>query len=495
MIREAGNGTADNKAAWTGTQAEILALIKQEGVGIKSGVCHNCNKPGHCSRECPEPRKDRGRSGAPNWKKVAPPAGTATIKSVNERTFNWCGKCGRWTTTHDTVSHTGGAGADSKTEANLGVNKRTFNWCGKCGRWTTTHDTVSHTGGAGADSKTEANLGLVESTTAWDIVDPAACNVHIDTGVDMWDVWETFDPYVKLLQFGLLFHFSPIFAAFLVAILCNTGLVLWEQGVNVVVPLAWLAGLLLTLWLGLFPVAADAPEPRWKRRTMKQNANRQRKKNGRCVPGSIHSHGFHRTYPLPLRSSGHYVRNSPKMNHQNAWKYVHRIMGELQHYLHLLGFGPTCDSPIPGKGPQGGTTRNSNSKARRNKGGSKPLYRPVPASGHYGMGNRNFTKRQDGAAKKLHKAYANVTSTEDWSQNSDWSESPDMQLSPSCFRMALQAPAKFRNAMKKESTFSLIWDSGASISISPNKDDFVGTMDPPGIDTRLKGTVKGLSIQ
>jgi hypothetical protein len=61
--------------------------------------------------------------------------------------------------------------------------------------------------------------------------------------------------------------------------------------------------------------------------------------------------------------------------------------------------------------------------------------------------------------------------------------------------MALQAPAKFRNAMKKESTFLVIWDSGASISISPNKDDFIGTMDSPGIGTRLKGIVKGMSIQ
>ena len=49
--------------------------------------------------------------------------------------------------------------------------------------------------------------------------------------------------------------------------------------------------------------------------------------------------------------------------------------------------------------------------------------------------------------------------------------------------------------MKRESTFSIIWDSGASISISPNKDDFVGSMSSPGIGTRLKRIVKGLSIQ
>ena len=112
------------------------------------------------------------------------------------------------------------------------------------------------------------------------------------------------------------------------------------------------------------------------------------------------------------------------------------------------------------------------------------------------MGNRNFTHRQAGAAKHIHKSYANTVSEADWSPHPDWSNSLDFELAPSCFQMALQAPAKFRNAMKKESTFSIIWDPGRSISISPKKDDFVGPMPSPGIGTRfLKGIVKGLSIQ
>jgi hypothetical protein len=62
-------------------------------------------------------------------------------------------------------------------------------------------------------------------------------------------------------------------------------------------------------------------------------------------------------------------------------------------------------------------------------------------------------------------------------------------------RMALQAPAKFCNSMKKESTYLLIWDSGASISISFDKSNFVGTMESVGVGTKLKGIAKGLSIQ
>jgi hypothetical protein len=58
-IKEAGN----EKVVWTRTQAEVLAVIKQEGGGHnKTGVCHNCGKAGHWSRECPPPKKDRVNS-------------------------------------------------------------------------------------------------------------------------------------------------------------------------------------------------------------------------------------------------------------------------------------------------------------------------------------------------------------------------------------------------------------------------------------------------
>jgi transposase InsO family protein len=408
-------------------------------------------------RECKAPKTEHATSGipsgipsrTPHWKQVPPPDGTPNTKSVNGKTFKWCAKCGRWTTSHDTVSH------------------------------------------AGPTRVAEANLGLVENETAWDVRDPSAWHVGFNDSFSLQDVWGFLGPYIKLLQFGLLFHFSPIFFDFLVNILSTLGMAMWEQGYSVVAPLVWLIGLLVTLGLGLLPFQDDNPEPRWKRRNREQHDKRQQKVGRGWNPGSIRSHGFHRKYPIDLRGLGHFVRNPPKMDHQNAWKNVHRIMGELQHYLHLLGLADP-DKPI--NGASSGTGRKGGNRKGRGHG-STPFYRPVPASGHHNLGNRNFTRRQAGAAKKLHKAYVNTAATEDWGQHSDWSNSPDLEFSPSCFRMALQAPAKFRNALKKESTFSIIWDSGASISISPNKEDFVGPMTSPGIGTRLKGIVKGLSIQ
>jgi hypothetical protein len=67
---------------------------------------------------------------------------------------------------------------------------------------------------------------------------------------------------------------------------------------------------------------------------------------------------------------------------------------------------------------------------------------------------------------------------------------------PDILRIALQAPSKFRSAMKTESTYPVIWESGASISISHDKTDFVGPMmESVGWGTTLKGIPKWLSIQ
>jgi hypothetical protein len=173
MIHEAGKGTAPT-AVCTGTPAEVLALIKEAGGGPKTGACHNCGKSDHWARECTEPRKERAHSGVPYWKRVPPPDGTPTTKTVNGKIFRWCAKCSQWTTTHDTASHTGKPGND----------------------------------------KTEANLGLVESANAWDVSDPSAWHVGINDSLSMHGAWDLFGPCIKLLQFGLLFHFAPVFFDF-----------------------------------------------------------------------------------------------------------------------------------------------------------------------------------------------------------------------------------------------------------------------------------------
>ena len=53
-----------------------------------------------------------------------------------------------------------------------------------------------------------------------------------------------------------------------------------------------------------------------------------------------------------------------------------------------------------------------------------------------------------------------------------------MSPQPSPLKAALMAPSKLRAEMPKESVSSIIWDSGASLSITNDKTDFHGTLKP-----------------
>jgi hypothetical protein len=50
------------------------------------------------------------------------------------------------------------------------------------------------------------------------------------------------------------------------------------------------------------------------------------------------------------------------------------------------------------------------------------------------------------------------------------------------------------NEMTKEAQFCLIWNSGASVTVTPHRSDFVGHYSKPPISIRLKGLAKGLNI-
>ena len=62
-------------------------------------------------------------------------------------------------------------------------------------------------------------------------------------------------------------------------------------------------------------------------------------------------------------------------------------------------------------------------------------------------------------------------------------------------RTALQAPRRLINAMRKNNSFSVIWDSGASHCVTFDKSDFVSDIKTPGSIRRVKGINAALAVK
>lgn len=67
-------------------------------------------------------------------------------------------------------------------------------------------------------------------------------------------------------------------------------------------------------------------------------------------------------------------------------------------------------------------------------------------------------------------------------------------FNPATLRMALTAPAKLKSMLTKEKYFDLIFDSGATVSITNCEQDFIGPIRKPTIWTKLTGIARGLKI-
>jgi hypothetical protein len=484
------------------TTAQVLLLIQQNatgGGGNKKGNCHGCGSPDHWLRDCPEKRNQRGGNrngngngngnsrfqrngnsgggnGQKSWRSTPPKSGEPTTKKVNDKPFNWCAKCGRWTTTHTTQQHTGKV--DAEPAANLAA-------------------------------------GLVVDPSAWIVSDE----------VTWQDLWAMFAPY--LLCFGLgayaamMFLTGPPIFDFFHEIL--RFIVEWNW--SLLAPFLWIIAILVSYFHKPFldryfptpPDEPDEPKTRRERRHCQQHQRRESRRR-QYHPGSIKDHGLHRNYPIHLRAMGHYIHaNAPTAKERELSKSVQVLTNNITTLRNKLRTLKTPKKPgrVTGREGESETLMNRNGYAVRNPRirtnhanrphaylrhdsnvpdlnrprrprGRKPThqrYQPVPASAFADptCGNNRFVRKQTQAVRKmqmhLNMAMVNVT---------------DIGVT---LRMALQAPLKFRESLPVGVAFNVIWDSGASISISHDKRDFVGEIKKPGLITQLKGIAKGLRIE
>jgi len=513
----AGYGAHVGEVGTPLTEAQILLLIQQNntkgnsGNQGKKGNCHGCGSSDHWLRDCPHKRNQNGNRPASNggrggsqrgggsqgrggngaggrnqredsqksWRSTKPPSGTPTTKQVNGKTFNWCVKCGRWTTTHTTQEHTGKVRSEGSTPmANF-------------------------------------SEGLIPDPAAWNV----SVNVEPFNWADVWStIWAVIRPVLMIAGFGaytaVFYNFAAPFLRFVV-----------EWNWALVAPLLWIVATLVSVFHQpfldrYFPTVSEEtpPDPKPTRRERRNNYQKSRRERRRRKfrPGSIIDHGLHPNYPRRLRSRGHYVLpHAPTFEERevaHAVDILSKNVQILRSKVHALTHPRSAST-----GREGGETREETvflntpnpRQAHANHANQpqaylrshdpnycRPLrrrprartrsptrYQPVPATASLdpSLGNNRCTSKQVNAARRIQNhiamAMANVS---------------EMGVT---LRMALQAPVKFRESIPVSSTFNVIWDSGASISISNDKQDFVGPLTSPGMITQLKGIAKGLRIE
>lgn len=502
-------------------QAEILTLIEQvkksfhpgssstkkkyikgssAGSGSTKGKgCFNCDSPDHQVKDCPKPKptdkqsRVKRHSNMSKWKLTPPKGGEPHKKEVNGRTFEWCNHCGNWTTTHNTDSHTG----------------------------------VSKSSGSKSTSfKAESNLA------AWE---PAAwlTEVQVDQPSLSWvNLLQYFYFVISLmLMFLRCSTQSPtsIFN-FICQTIFNTPSwlqTLWQQHqtflLSSVAPVLWiLCGLALLLGLpkvGNMNEAVFDELPRAERRL-------QRKYHPpRLRLQSAYDHGLRPSYPMRLRNNNDFKGklHAPKLHQQHFNSLIHRHLQSIDPVsVHHPQTTRPPRPPTPSKRARRRLNFDVNSQVKKSKsrGPSSGWMHPDPKwskrhkhdSWQHPESKHLFNKSKRGTTQpssqasfcrpcahsntfctsgncsvpsykpcgvptnrhlpnlkptvKQHKSFINLMTAK-------FSSSEAKSLA---YKIALLAPRQFQKSMAHEdkfSSFPIIWDSGASVCITPTQSDFL----------------------
>ena len=424
--------------------------------------------------------KQRRHNGMAKWKLVAPKSGESNTKTVNGRVYNWCAKCGNWTTTHSTATHLG-------------------------------HKPSS-------DGQAHSNLAAVE---------PSAWMVH--TPMPVAPVQST--SYLIPLQI-LYFMFSITFMvmnAFSVDgvqlwhLISDTFCSLPSVFVSTVVPLVKHYCTLIiapALWftLGFFACTIKSststielvhnPLDDFSRN---HRRHLQRPWKPRPKSPSIIDHGLHRSYPRRLRNDNQFKHRctAPNVSQQKVNNFIRDFTDPRFVARAVRRHGPrpkpkpgsiypgasSFHRPSPtqpprrrGRGPRRRFQRkqslerkslldmsfrplpvNKRWKARSTAG---PDIRPKPSAPPYLPAPQTRASRTRRHRTDTHPDPSHLTvNIEDFYTPS--SANVAAAITHEMDRLSLISPSVFRSQVQTSDAFHIIWDTGASVCVTPHRSDFV----------------------
>jgi hypothetical protein len=367
------------------------------------------------------------------------------------------------------------------------INGKTMQWCGKCKRYSTTHNTGTHTGKPSSNHSGNPDLGsaslgfgMLPDPSLWlashciPIMDPPKNHppesTTFDPALAPTPTWSSAFRDFSLLAgphtFGLLFLVSILnLPDALHYISCG---VHWFSAISLgdifqfllafAAPMLWFALLLLSVsgktWThpSMDP-RPSAPIPQYTRKTIRlaqQHRRRYRRKYYRHL--TVHNRTSRSPPPFPPAT----VFSKP----------LHRFKGARFH----------------------GNRRWKQSKSSGNRRWKQSK---LPKLNDY---NRKTPKR----CMDLHRldltdpVFKSKSMSQSESGNTDSISNPSVWLSES---VVLQHPKACQAAMATGDTFTVIWDSGASFCVTFDKKDFIGPIKALPKGSCIKGIANNLRIE
>ena len=374
------------------------------------------------------------------------------------------------------------------------VNDRDFNWCDKCKNWTPSHETNTHTGkmpSKASNGMTQANVLSPFEPQAWCV--EASCSPSTKS---------IFQYLYFVLSIGIFLGLRlPSFAILtesLDIIIINlqsywNAYATYQTLMAASAPLLWFSLGVMTSYLysltrvasnqATHPIHLFKPETRTIRRRYKS------KHKGKWKHNSIKQNHLCPSYPLRLRKDNVFNRrhDAPTIEQQQMSKML-----ELWVISGSTNVGTIASSR---KGKSKFNNNRSHHKQRK-----QPLHHHAQPFHHQSTVHNKRHQRYKPIGVPTARYNPNLNYTSSQLQNARQQAARALMLSinisdqtktlatmivqsvPACFR------SKVTSSTNPSSPFNLIWDTGASICITPSRDDFVEYY--KGSDVK---EVKGLS--